>query len=96
MRFVFAPSPSQGGVGGTWQSNALPLRSGSALPGRAFGWDGGEMVEVSRVDFNVFTPNCAPRIGLQADAVQRARRMRLESPASPPALPLKEGGGNSS
>ena len=29
--------------------------------------------------------SCAPRIGLQANAVQRARRMRLESPASPPS-----------
>jgi hypothetical protein len=65
-------------------------------PFQGEGWDGGEMVEASRVDFNVFTPSCAPRIGLQANAVQRAQRMRLESPASPPALPLKEGGGNSS
>ncbi len=39
--------------------------------------------------FGDFTPSCAPRIGLQADAVQRARRMRLESPVSPPTLPLE-------
>jgi hypothetical protein len=36
--------------------------------------------------------SCAPRIGLQANAVQRARRMRLESPASPPTLCVKERG----
>ncbi len=59
------------------------------------GWDGGEIVEVRPWAFTASTPSCAPRIGLQANAVQRAQRMRLESPASPPTLPLKEGGGNS-
>ena len=29
---------------------------------------------------------CSARSGLQAETAQRARRMRLESPASPPAL----------
>ena len=29
-------------------------------------------------------PSCAPRPGLQAGTVRRARRMRLETPASPP------------
>ena len=29
-------------------------------------------------------PSCAPRPGLQAGTVRRARRMRLEAPASPP------------
>jgi 5-oxoprolinase (ATP-hydrolysing) len=39
-----------------------------------------------------FTSSCAPRIGLQADAVQQAQRTRLESPASPPTLPRQGGG----
>jgi hypothetical protein len=52
------------------------------------GRDGGVRVSVFRSVFNAHTPSCAPRIGLQADAVRRARRMRLENPASPPT-PLK-------
>jgi FKBP-type peptidyl-prolyl cis-trans isomerase FkpA len=71
----------------------LLRRSGSALQGRAFGRDGGEILAVNQPVFNDFTPSCAPRIGLQAVAVQRARRMRLESPASPPTLPLEGGEG---
>jgi hypothetical protein len=31
-------------------------------PFKGEGWDGGEMVEVSRVDFNVFTPTPALRL----------------------------------
>jgi predicted secreted hydrolase len=53
------------------------------------GWNGGRSVKNRLQVFDVFTPSCAPRIGLQADAVQRARRTRLESPASPLTLPLQ-------
>jgi predicted secreted hydrolase len=53
------------------------------------GWDGGGRVKNRLQVFDDFTPSCAPRIGLQADAVQQAQRMRLESPASPPTLPLQ-------
>ena len=56
------------------------------------GWEGGDVCECARCVLGVFTSSCAPRIGLQADAVQRARRTRLESPAEPPAL-LRQGGG---
>ena len=42
---------------------------------------------VARRFFSCSNPSCTPRIGLQADAVQRARRMRLESAASPTTLP---------
>ena len=46
-------------------------------------------VVARRFVFHVPTLSCAPRIGLQADAVQRARRMRLESAASLTTLPSK-------
>jgi FKBP-type peptidyl-prolyl cis-trans isomerase FkpA len=84
--------PHKGGVAGNQQSKALLRRSGSALQGRAFGWDGGEIFAARQPVFNDSTPSCAPRIGLQADAVHRAQRMRLESPASPPTLTLEGGG----
>ena len=57
------------------------------LQGLRGGLGRGENASVSSLAFNAFTSSCAPRIGLQANAVQRARRMRLESPASPRALP---------
>ena len=34
-------------------------------------------------------PTCSARSGLQAGAAQQARRMRLETPASPPTLPQR-------
>ena len=34
-------------------------------------------------------PPCRARAGLQAGTAQRARRMRLETPASPPTLPQR-------
>ncbi len=54
--FCITPSPSQGGVGGSQQSKALLRRSGSALQGRAFGWDGGQSVEHKPQVFEVLTP----------------------------------------
>jgi hypothetical protein len=36
-------------------------------PCQGEGWDGGTGVKNSLQVFNVFTPSCAPRIGLQAE-----------------------------
>jgi len=41
------------------------------------------------------TLTCSAHAGLQADIAQRARRMRLETPASPPTLSLQGRGSNS-
>jgi predicted secreted hydrolase len=71
-----------------------PRRGRSVAPSpRRGGLGRGESVEHKPSAPDDFTSSCAPRIGLQADAVQQAQRMRLESPASPPTL-LRQGGGS--
>ena len=75
-------------------ANALSGIGIAPSPMKGEGWGGGEISAVPPQVFDACTPSCAPHIGLQADAVQRARRMRLESPASPLTLPLQGGGNN--
>ena len=60
---------------------AAPSRSAPSPSGGRLGW--GQRVETGRL---MLAPTCSAHIGLQADAVRRARRMRLESPASAPTL----------
>ncbi|MDP1693563.1 MAG: DUF559 domain-containing protein [Burkholderiaceae bacterium] len=49
----------------------------------------GVLSQIQEAVAQCLAPPCRARAGLQAGTAQRARRMRLETPASPPALPQR-------
>ena len=68
---------------------SMTVRGFAPSPFQGEGWGEGAMLARQPWAGSAFTLTCSAHAGPQAGIAQRARRMRLETPASPPALSLE-------